>query len=126
MSYRPPNAALLLLAMSAIVNYGYELAPLAVQPDVQNVCRALVLILFGAVLLALAPCWVTFVAFVVWSLEQALVIGCSVAYILRGSPATDAGNQCTGLMSYDFNGLGVAMLAGALAFALRRDSRRWP
>ena len=123
MSYRPPNAALLLLALSALVNYGYELAPLAVQADVQNVCRALVLILFGAVLLALSPCWTTAVAFVAWSLEQALVIGCSAAYIVRGSPATDPGNQCTGLLHYDFNGLGVALLTAALVFALRHDRR---
>lgn len=126
MSYRPPNAALLLLVLSALVNYGYEVFPLAVQADVQNVFRAVALVILGAVVLALSPCWTTVLAFAVWALEQLIVAGCSVAYILRGSPATDPGNQCTGLWHYDFNGLGVALLAGALVFALRRDSRRWP
>ena len=121
---RGPAVAVALLLVSGAMNYGYEVFPLALQADAQNAIRACVLALLAVIPLALWPCWSVLLAWVVWTLEQLLVAGCSVAYILRGSPATDSGNQCTGLLHYDFNGLGVALLVAAMIYALRQDMKR--
>ena len=59
-----------------------------------------------------------------WVAEELLRAGCSLAYIYRGAPATDVGDQCTGLIRLDLNYLGVFVLSLVLVSIVRSDRYR--
>ena len=103
--------ALGLLALLAVRHYGYKVAPAWAQPDVQNVCTAAMFIVGLCVILWRVKGWHVLGVLAWFAAEELLVAGCSVAYLTRGSPATDAGDQCTGLIGFDLNRLGVFIIS---------------
>ena len=103
--------ALALLALSALAHYGYKLAPMWAQPDAQNVCTAACFIALCLWVAWRVPGWPVIGACAAWVAEELLRAGCSLAYIYRGSPATEPGDQCTRQIRLDLNYLGVFVLA---------------
>lgn len=119
--HRPSTVALALLALSALAHYGYKLAPLWAQPDAQNIGTAITFIAFALWVAWRVPGWPVVGACAAWVGEEFLRAGCSIAYIYKGSPATEPGDQCTGLIRLDLNYLGVFVLALALVSIVRSD-----
>ena len=103
--------ALGLLALLAVRHYGYKAAPGWAQPDIQNVCTAAVIVTLLCRILWHVRGWHVLGVLAWFAAEELLVAGCSVAYLMRGSPATDPGDQCTGLIGLDLNRLGVFVIA---------------
>ena len=100
-------------------HYGYKLAPDWAQPDVQNACRAVVQ---SVLILWLSWRWKSWqvVGVVSYMLaEQILVAGCSGMYLWLGSPATLPGDQCTGLIGFNLNSIGVFVASCLLVWILR-------
>lgn len=109
----------MLLALGMLEHYGYKIAPGWAQADVQNICRAAVQ---SVLLLWLSWRWASWHVIGVLGYllaEQALVIGCSGAYIALGSPATLPGDQCTGLIGFDLGSIGVFVASCLLVWILR-------
>jgi hypothetical protein len=111
------NRALTLLALGALVHYGYALAPEDMHPRLWNVAGSV-----GRVALLLALVWhirerlvLTVAAW--WACEEALVIGCNIAYLVAPWPVT--GSACSGLLTMDYGKLGIAAVA-VLLFTIRR------
>ncbi len=115
----PGAVALGLLALSAVAHYGYKLAPLWAQPDAQNIGTAVCFIAFALWVSWRSPGRPVICACAAWVGEELLRAGCSIAYIVRGAPATEPGDQCTGLIRLDLNYLGVFMLALVLVATVR-------
>lgn len=109
--HRPGAVALALLVLSAVAHYGYKLAPLWAQPDAQNIGTAVAFIALTLWLAWRVPGWPVIGACAAWVAEELLRAGCSIAYIYRGAPATEPGDQCTGLIGLDLNRLGVFVIA---------------
>lgn len=113
------STALALLVMSAVAHYGYKLAPLWAQPDAQNVGTAVTFIAFTLWVAWRSPGWPVIGACAAWVAEELLRAGCSIAYLYRGSPATEPGDQCTGLIRLDLNYAGVFVLSLVLVSIVR-------
>lgn len=103
--------AVALLALGALRHYGYKLAPLAVQADVQNACTALVIIAGVVYASWHMHGWLVIGIVGWWAAEELLVVLASLHYILAGSPATEAGDQMTGLIGFDLGRIGILALA---------------
>lgn len=111
--YSRRREVLWLLALGALVHYGYKPFPAWMQPDVQNVCIAAA---FISLVLRLAwdiRGWPAIGCCALWVAEELLRAGCSVAYLFKGAPAT-SGDQCTGLLRLDLNYLGIFLLSWLL------------
>ena len=106
-----------------MAHYGYKLAPLWAQPDAQNIGTAFAFIVLCLWVAWRVPGWPVIGACAAWVAEELLRAGCSIAYIVRAAPATEPGDQCTGLIRLDLNYLGVFILAFLLVSTVRID--RW-
>lgn len=120
MSYRrPETVALALVALGALVHYGYKPFPEWAQPDVQNVCIAVAFIVFALWVAWRVPGWPVVGATALWVAEEALRAGCSIAYLIRGAANATGGDQCTGLIRLDLNYLGVFALSFVLVSTVK-------
>ena len=109
------GVALALLTLGAIRQYGYKLADPALSARVWNVTGAavvLALVLWIAWrkrsrLLLLVVSW--------WAAEEALTIGCNVAWMVAPWPLQAGQDVCRGLLDFDLGKIGALMIAVALA-----------
>ena len=117
------NAAVYGLAVAAagaLLHYGYNLAPVQHQAQVWNIAGALCRFVMLAIILwrvrglALAPgAW--------WLAEEALVVGCSTAFILRPWVVPAGQDQCSALLGYDLGKVSAAILMVIVAYLYRRS-----
>lgn len=99
----------LLLALVGL-HYGWALAPVEHQAQAWNILGAaaraglLVAVLWRCRGLVLAVgAW--------WLCEEAMVIGCSVAYMVSPWPVAPGESQCSALLGYDLGRIGALVLA---------------
>lgn len=108
-------AALALLTLGAVRQYGYKLADPELAARVWNVTGAavvLALVLWLAWrlrsrLVLLVVAW--------WACEELLTIGCNTAWMIAPWPVQAGQDICRGLLDFDLGKLGALMIAVALA-----------
>ena len=108
------GAAIIVLAACAIRHYGYTLAPAADRADWANAIGALMLMVtplyaawrWRSPLVWAAAAW--------WVVEEAMIVGCSLAYIVQPWVVLEGQDQCSALIGFDLGKLGAAILAGVL------------
>ena len=105
-----------LLALGVALHYGYLLLDPADRADAWNVVGA---VTRAALLIALAWRWRGPVLLVVawWLAEEAMVAGCSLAYMVQPWIVGPGQDQCSALIGMDISKIGAAIIA-ALSFAL--------
>lgn len=109
-----------LLALLAAMHYSYMLAA---PGDAAQWFNAAGAITRAALLLALARRWRGVVLWVVawWLAEEAMVAGCSVAYIVKPWAVLAGQDQCSALLHFDIAKLGAMVLALLLAISIKRS-----
>ncbi|MEY2854598.1 MAG: hypothetical protein RL030_1730 [Pseudomonadota bacterium] len=121
-SERDSLTAWCLLALGLLTHYGYYGFPEEIAPHVWNIAGSLSRLCFLAYVL-----WhrhsIAIAVGAWWAAEEALVIGCSVAWLV--APWDTAGrDQCTSLLGYDLGRLGALAVAVLLALLLKRRRHR--
>lgn len=118
------GAAVALLLAGAALHYGWALAPIEHQAQIWNAAGAAVRagLLVAALMMASAigvrSRWFTALA-AWWLAEEALVVGCSLAYIASPWHVPPGEAQCSALLQHD---LGVYGLAAVALLALYRPT----
>jgi hypothetical protein len=102
---------LALIALGAAVHYGWALVPAQYAADAWNILGAAAR---AALLLALVwrARWPVVLAAAWWLAEEALVIGCSGAYIFWPWPSVEGQAQCSSLLHFDLGKIGAVALVG--------------
>lgn len=122
MRERDALLAVVLLAVGAIHHYGWALYPADVAPQIWNVTGAAVRLGLLAALLWRAR-GVALAVGAWWAAEELLVIGCSVAYIVKPWEVPDGSAQCSSLLGYDLGKIGALVLAVLVVALLRHPSK---
>ena len=108
-----------LLALLVALHYGYHLAAPGDRADIWNAAGA---VARSALLIALAWRWRGPVLLVVawWLAEEAMVAGCSVAFIFGPWDVPEGQDQCSAILGLDIGKLTAAGLLGLLVWVTRR------
>ncbi len=109
-----------LLLLGALLHYGWAFVPAEHQAQAWNALGA-----FARACLLVSLVWhirsVLVLAVAGWWLaEEAMVAGCSLAYIARPWEVAPGQAQCSALLSLDLGRLGVVAVACIALIALRR------
>lgn len=116
------GAAVALLLAGAALHYGWALVPEQHQAQAWNAAGAVVRAgLLVAVVWHLRSRWVLALA-AWWLAEEALVAGCSLAYIASPWKVLPGQAQCSALLQHDIGVYGLAAVA-LLAFYLPRPCK---
>ena len=107
-----------LLALLVALHYGYHLAAPGDRADWWNIAGA---VARSALLIALAWRWRGPVLLVVawWLAEEAMVAGCSVAFIFGPWDVPEGQDQCSAILGLDIGKLTAAGLLGLLVWVTR-------
>ena len=118
------GAAVAVLAACAIRHYGYTLAPDADRAHWWNVIGALMMMAAPAYAAWHWPGRLVWAAAAWWLLEEAMVVGCSLAYIVRPWAVADGQDQCSALLGFDLGKISAVVMACILVaiFAARRKN----
>ena len=108
------GAALVVLAACAVRHYAYTLAPAADRADWANAIGALMLMIAPLYAAWRWPSPLVWAAAALWVIEEAMIVGCSVAYIIRPWVVPEGQDQCSALLGFELGKLGAAVLAGVL------------
>lgn len=114
--------ALGLLALLVALHYGYAICDPEDRAQAWNMAGA---VARAALLVALSWKWRGPVLLVVawWLAEEAMVAGCSAAYIVKPWVVAAGQDQCSALLHFDLAKLGAAVILSLLAFTcVRRQS----
>ena len=108
-----------LLALLVALHYGYTMFEPADRANAWNAAGA---VARAALLIALAWRWRGPVLAVVawWLAEEAMVAGCSVAYIIKPWAVAAGQDQCSALLHFDVAKVGAAVILGLLAYIIFR------
>ena len=112
-----------LLALCAALHMGYLLFAPEDRADAWNAAGAVVR---SAFLVALAWQWGGPILKVVWIwlAEEALVAGCSVAYIVRPWVVPPGQDQCSALVGFDLGKVSAVVMIGLLIWLLSTKNGR--
>ena len=110
-----------LLALLVALHYGYALFDPGDRANAWNAAGAVVR---AALLIALAWRWRGPVLAVVawWLAEEAMVAGCSVAYIIKPWTVAAGQDQCSALLHFDIAKIGAAVIVVLLAYTFDRHT----
>ena len=118
---RNAATASLLLALGVVHFYGWSLFPPDLQSQAWNVtgsfARAALLI---SLIWHVRDRWALLVG-AWWLAEEAMVAGCSVAYMVAPWPVAAGDAQCSALLQFDLGRVGLACVALILAARNMKD-----
>ena len=105
------GAAVAVLAACAVRHYGYTLAPEADRANWWNAIGALMMMAAPAYAAWRWPGRLVWAAAAWWVVEEAMVVGCSLAYIVRPWTVAAGQDQCSALLGFDLGKLGAVIMA---------------
>ena len=108
--------AILLLALGVMRHYAYGVFPGALHAQVWNILGAVVMLALLWCLVA-GQSWPVIAVAGWWTFEEAQVVICSTAYIIRPWEVPEGVDQCSALVGLDIGAIGIAVVA-ALLFKL--------
>lgn len=111
------GAAVALLLVGGLAQFGWHHAPAAAQADVWNASQALlVLVLLAMVVNAYRSAW-TWAAAALLGAWQLLTAGCSLAYLWKPWPVEPGQEQCSAALNVPLGAIGgwllVLLIVGA-------------
>lgn len=101
-----------LLALGSTLFYGWALVPAEHQAQVWNICGATARVALLCFVLRYVPSWWVLAVGLWWTAEEMMVIGCSVAYIVKPWEIPDGQAQCSSLLGADIGKAGIAIVSG--------------
>lgn len=112
-----------LLALCAVLHYGWALAPPENQADVWNATGAATR---AALVIAIAMRYRSAILWVVcafWVAEEAMVAGCSALFIFSPWAVAPGSAQCSALLTFDLGKIGaLALVCIAVAYIKSSDT----
>ena len=115
------GAAVVVLAACVARHYGYTLAPDSDRAHWWNITGALLMMVLPVYAAFRWPSRLVWAAAAWWLIEELMVVGCSLAYIVRPWPVVPGQDQCSALLGFDLGKVGALVIAGVvLAIIVRR------
>ena len=105
------GVAVAVLAACAVRHYGYTLAPDADRANWWNAIGALMILAAPVYAAWRWPGRLVWAAAAWWLLEEAMVVGCSLAYIVRPWTVAAGQDQCSALLGFDLGKLSAVIMA---------------
>lgn len=113
------GAAVALLLVGGLAQFGWHHAPEQAQADVWNASQALlVLVLLAMVASAYRSAW-TWAAAALMGAWQLMTAGCSLAFMVKPWPVEPGGEQCSAALNVPLGAIGAWLLVLAVVGAAR-------
>lgn len=99
------------LVACAVRHYGYTLAPPEWRAQAWNVTGAVLMLALPAMAAWRWPSPAVWLIAAWWAVEESMVIGCTVTYLLYPWPVPVGEDQCSSLLQFDLGQAGALLMA---------------
>ena len=114
----------MVLSACAFRHYAYTLAPPEWRAQAWNVTGAVLMLALPAMAARRWPSPAVWLIAAWWAVEEGMVIGCTVAFLLYPWPVPFGEDQCSSLLQFDLGKVGALLMAmSAWRLELLRRSR---